>query len=121
MCEHDLPRATEVLGESLSIRRDIGDKGGSAWCLERLAEVAREQGSVDRAVRVFGAAAALRSSIGSIIDPVDQPKIEQALAAMSAQLGMLAFDSAWSEGQKMILDDAIKIAMNPDHVRGENG
>ena len=26
------------LGESLEVRRKIGDKGGSAWCLERLAE-----------------------------------------------------------------------------------
>jgi predicted ATPase/class 3 adenylate cyclase len=121
LAEHELPHATLVLGESLSIRREIGDKGGSAWCLERLAEVARERGLIDPAVRVFGAAAALRSSIGSVIDPVDQPKIDQALAAMRTQLGGADFESAWSEGQKMTLDELIQIALNPNVARGQNG
>jgi hypothetical protein len=121
MCEHNLLRATDLIGESLSIRKEIGDKGGSAWWLERLAEVAAERGLVDPAVRAFGAAAALRSSIGSVIDPVDQPKIERTLADLRTQLGKSEFDSAWSEGQKMTLDDAIKIALNPDDARGQNG
>ncbi len=67
--EGDWSRAITRLGESLEIRWEIGDKSGSAWCLERLAEIAAAQGQPDKAVRVFGAAAALRSSIGSVIDP----------------------------------------------------
>jgi predicted ATPase/class 3 adenylate cyclase len=115
MCEQDYPRANAVLGESLSIRKEIGDKGGSAWCLERLAEVAGEREFVDQAVRIFGAALALRSSIGSVIDPVDQPKIQRTLAAMRDQLGTAGYDSAWREGQKMTLDEAIRYATRPEN------
>ena len=61
MHEEDWQRAAERLAESLEVRREIGDTGGSAWCLERLAEVARARGQAQKAVRLFGAAAALRA------------------------------------------------------------
>jgi hypothetical protein len=85
--EGDWSRAVTRLGESLEIRWEIGDKSGSAWCLERLAEVALAQGQAEQAVRVFGAAAALRESIGSVSDPVDQPEYESTIASLRAELG----------------------------------
>ena len=67
---------TALLGESLLMRKDIGDPGGMAWCLEKLAEIAHLQADNGRAALIFGAAAALRASFNSTIDqPTDQNMI----------------------------------------------
>ena len=55
--------------ESLAIRSEVGDQGGIAWCLEKFAEIASNQGLLEIAVVLFGAAAALRATIHSAIDP----------------------------------------------------
>ena len=111
MREGDWQRALGRLGESLEVRREIGDMGGSAWCLERVAEVALAQGHLRKAASLLGAASALRASIGSVADPVDQPENESRLAALRAQLGEAQFAAAWEEGRKMTLDQAIAYAL----------
>ncbi len=85
--EGDWRRAMKRLGESLEVRQEIGDKGGSAWCIERLAEVALAQGNPEKAVRLLSAAGALRISIGSVIDPADQPDYQNRRAALREKLG----------------------------------
>ena len=112
MRQADWPRAVARLGESLAIRREIGDRGGSAWCLERLAEIAVAQGQPEKGARLFGAAAALRESIGSAIDPVDQPEYEKNLAALRAQLSPEQFASAWAEGRALTMNKAIEYGLD---------
>jgi predicted ATPase/DNA-binding CsgD family transcriptional regulator len=132
----DLKKAATLLGESLTLRRDIGDRGGIAWCLEKFAEVAIAHGQIEssplryehfrRAARLFGAAAARRAPIGSVMDLVDQPEYERQLAVVRAQLDaqaepalglskgsgeVRAFEMAWVEGQAMTLEQAIEYAL----------
>jgi predicted ATPase/class 3 adenylate cyclase len=109
--EGDWKRAIARLGESLDVRQEIGDKGGSAWCLERLAEVAMAQGKPERAVRLLSAASALRISIGSVIDPVDQPEYKNRRSALRAELGEEQFAIVWDEGRAMTLEQAITYAL----------
>ncbi len=109
--EKDWNRAVARLGESLDMRREIGDKSGSAWCLERLAEMVTAQGHGEAAVRVFSAAAALRTSIGSVVDPVDQPESASELAALRAQLGEEQFAASWADGRALTMDEAIEYAL----------
>jgi predicted ATPase/class 3 adenylate cyclase len=108
----DYGRATAILSESLQVRHEIGDKGGMAWCLERLAEVALALRQAERSVRFFGAAAALRASIGSVIDPADQPAYERTISDLSDVLGQAIFAAAWDEGQAMTLEQAIASALS---------
>ena len=110
ICEGDWDRARERLRESLEIRQEIGDKGGSAWCLERLAELAQAQGNSEKAVRLLSAAAALRISIGSVIDPVDHAEYENKLATLRTALGLSRFGIVWDEGHALTLEQAIKHA-----------
>jgi tetratricopeptide (TPR) repeat protein len=117
----NLKGAVTLLAESLALRREIGDIGGSAWCLEKLAEIALTKGQrasasrraedFQRAARLFGAAAALRKPLGSVIDLVDQPEYERQLALLRAQLDEAAFATAWTEGQAMTLEQAIEEAL----------
>lgn len=121
LLQRDFGRMRASLGESLAIRTDIGDDGGIAWCLEKLAEAALVQGQaltgagrVERhqtAVRVFAAAANLRAPVNSIIDEVDQPAYQHNLATLAASLGEDAFAAAWEEGEVMPLAAAIACAL----------
>jgi predicted ATPase/class 3 adenylate cyclase len=109
--EGDWKRALARLGESLEVRQEIGDKGGSAWCIERLAEVAQAQGNPEKAVRLLSAAGALRISIGSVIDPADQPDYQNRRAALREKLGQEQFAALWEEGRKLTLEQAITYAL----------
>jgi non-specific serine/threonine protein kinase len=108
--EGDWDRAISRLGESLKVRREIGDKGGSAWCLEHLA-VASAQSNPEKAVRLLSAAAALRVSIGSVIDPSDQEEYQRRRAALRAELGEARFTSVWNEGRALAFEQAIAYAL----------
>ena len=113
-----------LLVESLSLRREIGDIGGSGWCLEKLAEIALTNGQkgsasrqvedFQRAARLFGAAAALRKPIGSVIHLADQPDYERQLSLLRAQLDEAAFSAAWAEGQAMTLEQTIEYVLAVD-------
>ncbi|RPI97615.1 MAG: hypothetical protein EHM39_09205, partial [Chloroflexi bacterium] len=58
--QNDLVRAAQILREILRIRFEIDDRGGIAWCVEKFAEIASWQGDAGQAVRLYGAAAAIR-------------------------------------------------------------
>lgn len=115
--------ARAFLRRSIEVRLEIGERGGTAWCLERAAEAhmyeaatwpkAHRSPSYARAVTTWGAAAALRAPLNSSIDPADLPRYEQYLAELREELGDAAFEAAWREGESLPLDDAIEIALTP--------
>jgi DNA-binding CsgD family transcriptional regulator len=115
LCQNDFKRMRELLRESLSVRLDVGNRGGIAWCLEKLAQSAFLEGELLKAVTVFGGATALREPIGSVIDPADQPEYEQTVAQLRTALGHEVFTAAWAEGETMPLEIIIAYALSePD-------
>ena len=123
LLRRDFSRTRELLGESMRIRQEIGDRGGLAWCLEKLAEAATLEAQAlpalprreaqQRAVRMLGAAAALRAPIGSAIDTADRPSYERLLARLRHTLGATAFDASWAEGAGLPVSDVIDLAVTP--------
>jgi predicted ATPase/class 3 adenylate cyclase len=111
MREEKWDRAMARLCESLEVRREIGDQSGSAWCLERLAAVAMAQGQTEKAARLFGAGAALRASIRSIIDPADQPAYKSKISSLRRELGKERFTLIWREGRALALEQAVAYAL----------
>jgi predicted ATPase/DNA-binding CsgD family transcriptional regulator len=109
--QHDFNEMRKLLGESLSIRIESGDRGGMAWCLEKLAEANSLQFRFQPAVIIFGAAAALRAPVGSMMDAVDRPDYERIISSLRTSLGKEAFALAWNEGQAMILEQVIEYAL----------
>ena len=57
-----------------------------------------------RAARIYGAAAALRASVNSVIDPTDQPEHDRVIARIRARLGDEVYEAVWAEGQTMLLE-----------------
>ena len=109
--QHDFREMRKLLGESLGVRMETGDRGGMAWCLEKLAGANSLQSRFQQAVIVFGAASALRATVGSVMDAVDRPDYERMISRLRIALGKEAFAAAWTEGQGMTLEQAIDYAL----------
>jgi DNA-binding CsgD family transcriptional regulator len=95
--------------EALRMFRDGGELLSVAGCLDGIAGVGTGEDAVS-AARLLGAAAELRSSIGSPMFPQDRPIHEQAVAAAKASLGEATFAEAWEVGSQLSLDAAIEAA-----------
>jgi hypothetical protein len=67
---------------------------------------------VERAVRRWGAAAALREAIGVPPEPNWRDDWEREIGATRAALGEAAFASAWEEGQALTLEEAVQYALS---------
>jgi predicted ATPase/DNA-binding CsgD family transcriptional regulator len=113
---NDYRKMRSFLSESLSIRMEIGDKGGTAWCLEKLAEADFLNGQLQESANIFGCAAALRSQIGSVIDPADQPEYQRIITGLKTALGEKTFDSAWAYGTAMPLEAVINLALSEPEI-----
>jgi non-specific serine/threonine protein kinase len=117
----DFEQMRRLLGESISVRLEIGDRSGIAWCLEKLAQAILVQmravseperlSGYRQTVRILGAAAGLRAPVGSVIDPADEPAYARNLALLRTTLGDEAFASAWDRGEAMPLEAVIAEAL----------
>jgi non-specific serine/threonine protein kinase len=106
-------KAGDLFRQSLRLKQALADKEGIAWNLEGLAGVAGEQGSPERAARLFGAADALRRSIGIPIAPADLPLHERSLTLPRSQVDPQTWHARWSEGAAMDPEQSIAYALAP--------
>jgi len=91
--------------------RESGDQSGASWCLSGLAGVAALDEEPERAARLWGAAEALRVSIGARPAPAARATRERLMAAAREQLGEEAFAAAWAEGEKLTMEHAVALAL----------
>jgi predicted ATPase/DNA-binding XRE family transcriptional regulator len=96
---------------ALTEYRAFGDKKGLVWCLAGLAGVAALDEEPERAAQLWGAAEALRLSIGSRHAPASRATRERLVAEAREELGEAAFESAWARGQALTLEQAIELAL----------
>ena len=75
--------------------------------LEGVAEVAAAQKHPLWAARLWGAAAALRETLGAPIPLIDRAAYQAAVAAARTQLCPDRFDAAWAEGRRMTLEQVL--------------
>jgi non-specific serine/threonine protein kinase len=116
----DEAQAGAHLAESLTLQRELGDHWQTALALELCAGVTAAQGRRAgdaqpgglRAARLFGAAEALRETLGAPILPHNQEYHQRRVMAARAQLDEAAFAAAWAEGRVMTLKQAIAEALN---------
>jgi predicted ATPase/DNA-binding CsgD family transcriptional regulator len=103
----DAASAHHLYQESLTLLLECNVyKEDVAASLEGLAALKAEQGESRQAVRLWGAAEALRETIGAPMHPVHRTDYEQAMAQARTELGELTFAATWAEGR----------SMTPEHV-----
>jgi ATP/maltotriose-dependent transcriptional regulator MalT len=81
-------------------------------CLEGLAGLVAVQGELAWAAQLWGAAEALRETIGAPIPAVSRPSYERAVTAARSQLGEKLFIVAWGQGRTMTLEHVL-VAQGP--------
>jgi predicted ATPase len=97
--------AYRILGQAVTSFRDMGSRSGVAFALEKFAQFAAARNEAKRAVRLAGAASAIRHSIGARAAEQSTPLNSARLA-----LGSSALD-AEMDGWSMSLEAAIQYAM----------
>ena len=106
--EHgDCAKADSLFRESLRLFRELEHKRGIARLLECFACSAAAQKQEERALRLAGAAAALRQAIGAPLSPTDRAKLEPTLDSARQALGTSG-SAAWLEGWAMPPEQAME-------------
>jgi tetratricopeptide (TPR) repeat protein len=107
----DTTQARSYYTQSLALFREFMDKQSFPECIEDIAGLAGAA-QPTAAVRLFGAAEAVRESAGIPLPPVRRAAYERDLAAARAQLDQVAWDTAWSAGRALLLEQAIAEALD---------
>jgi hypothetical protein len=105
-----------LYGESLSIRRELGDRLFIVSSLHNLAEVACSRKNYERGARLFGAAEALREMVGAPLPKAKRANFDRYIEEARDTLGRADLKAAWSEGRVMSLDQAIEYALAHDSL-----
>jgi predicted ATPase/DNA-binding XRE family transcriptional regulator len=111
LAQGDAALAVTHLRPALKWANKQGVRACQAWCLAGLGGAAVLDEDPERAARLWGAAEALRQSIGAREAPVSHDLQQRLMAAAREQMGQPAFDAAWAEGQAMTMEQAITLAL----------
>jgi tetratricopeptide (TPR) repeat protein len=109
----DLEGAKDAYRKLILKWKDFGQFAAVAHQLECLAFIARQEGEVERAARLLGAAEVLREAIGIPMRIDERDVYEREVARLRSKMDATAFNSVWAEGQTMDLERAIKYAVSP--------
>jgi class 3 adenylate cyclase/tetratricopeptide (TPR) repeat protein len=112
--QQDTDACEKYLEESLQLTRELGNLRGLAFLFEAFAANAFMQKRPERCLRLFGAAAALRESIGAPLPESDMDRIEETidLAGQSMRAGNPA--DLIAEGAALPLSSALEFAASPE-------
>ena len=105
-------RATELYKESIELAWEGRMKNGVSIRMEALGGVAVAQNQLERGARLLGAAEAIRQEIGASLIPYDRANHDRSVAALRTQLDEKTFAAAWTEGQKMSMEEAVEYALD---------
>jgi len=114
----DFLAADSLYRESLGIFQELEHKRGVARLLECLACSAAAQSDPERALRLAGAAAALRQSVGAPLTPAEQAKLEKSLESARRGLPTTTGRTAWLEGWVMPIEKALDDLLKPTSAPG---
>jgi DNA-binding CsgD family transcriptional regulator len=104
----DYGRAAILYDESLRLYTQLGNRLGTARDLEAMAALHAACRQPEPATRLWAAADALREQISAPLENVERTKNQPLMAAARKALGEVAFENAWSEGQKLTPEQALE-------------
>ena len=104
-------KAIDLCREAIAMFCEIGNKLGVAFCLEGIGAGFTLAGQPHRAVRLFGAANALRESITALPGGANARYLEALFQPARNALSEEVFASAWAEGEAMPMEKAVAYAI----------
>jgi len=112
--QDDRARAHAIYMQTLAAFQEMGSDWGCVHAVEALAVLAKREGNLERAARLWGAAAAVRKTLGGRVPPLERPHDDPALPETRAALGDAAFAAAWEAGRAMRIEEAVAYALEPE-------
>ncbi|MGB4979018.1 MAG: tetratricopeptide repeat protein [Anaerolineae bacterium] len=110
--QRDDDRAHALYRESLLIYRGFGDKWALAYLLEDIGSLLALEGKPTQALRLIGAAAALRAAIGVPLSGAEQARLDRLLAPALSHLAGWDQARALADGRALPQADAISEALD---------
>jgi tetratricopeptide (TPR) repeat protein len=107
----DAAAARRHLGESLEVWREMGYRRGIALVLAGCASLEVDRHPA-RALRLSAATAALMSSVGGRLPPVERRALAACYERARAMLGADLAATVWAAGEAMSLDEAVEDALD---------
>ena len=114
LTQGDHERVKSLSQESLKMLQKAEDKHHIPDCLEIMAGGAAAQGLAQRAVRLWGAAGAMREDISAPLHPEDRKLLDPYLAMARSSLGEAAWQTTLAEGQAMMPERAIEYSLSAE-------
>ena len=111
LSQRELERTTAALREGLTLAAKLGDRELIAVGLDGTAALAAASGHSPRAIRLAGAAEALRERIGVPRAAIERAETERALGAIWTNRATPGLQAAREDGRRLSLDDAVAIAL----------
>jgi predicted ATPase/DNA-binding CsgD family transcriptional regulator len=105
----DPAAALDLLGQELTLWRDLDDGLAIAGCLERVADLVLARSQAPAAARLLGAAAALRERIGAA-ERADSD-VPAATRSALARRDAAEWRTAWAAGRELAPEEAIAEAL----------
>ncbi len=109
--QDQLAEAQAALARAVSLALELGDRRVAIECLFALGAVAGELAELERAARLWGAAEAALESGSHKLEAVDRLSYEHYLARTRAQVAPAAWETAWAEGRRLSLEQAVDVAL----------
>jgi tetratricopeptide (TPR) repeat protein len=109
--QEDFAQARTTLQETLMLCRDIGNQSELTEALVLSAGLALAMGQTERAARLLGAAEIALAQHQTVLEPSTQTRFEDYVTTTQSQVDPVAFQSAYTEGQRQSLDQAIDDAL----------
>jgi predicted ATPase/DNA-binding winged helix-turn-helix (wHTH) protein len=108
------PTANSMYRESMKLFQELGHQRGIARLLEYFACSAAAQLESERSLRLAGAAAALRKTIGSPLTTAEGAKLEASLHSARQALTHTVSEAAWLAGWDTPVEKAIEEVLGPE-------
>ena len=110
----DINQAKNIYKETLRTWQDLGNRAAISHELECFGFLAIAEEEPQRALKLFGAAEALREKIQAMMTEFERAEYEPAVAQARSFLTEEEFNSLWAEGRALATDQAIRLALEGD-------
>jgi len=107
----DLARAKSFYRETIIGWQDIGNRGAIAHELESFAAIAVAEGEPQHALKLLGAAEALRERSNSPMTDFERVEYDQLVIHARSMLNEIESNSLWAEGRSLTIEQAIDLVL----------
>lgn len=109
--EGDRPTSVAEFRGALQGYHELGDSWGMGGCIGTMATFLIDDGDLETAARLLGAADRLLSETGAFLPPTETATHDAAAEQIRARIGIDAFDTLFQRGAHESTDEIIAIAM----------